>query len=140
MRLLPVLFICMLAVSGCGGGVDRPAVYKAGGVIKFKGNPVADATVTFYPEKGRPATGQTNAQGEFQLTTFNTNDGATAGTHKVAIVSKQAVAVESNSGPELEKLAKAEASVPGKYANPETTPQVNTVVEGDNRFDIELTD
>lgn len=140
MRLFPVLLICLMAVSGCGGGVDRPPVYKAGGVIKFKGNPVADAAVTFYPEKGRPATGQTNSQGEFQLTTFNTNDGAIAGTHKVAIVSKLAVAVESNSGPELEKLAQAQASVPGKYSNPETSPQVNTVVEGENRFEIELTE
>ena len=68
-----IALICAAAFSavtfiGCGGGNDITLV-KAGGLVTFNGEPLAGANVTFLPEKGPAATGQTGPDGRFQLKT-----------------------------------------------------------------------
>lgn len=83
----------LLAVFGCGGGSDRPAVFPVSGSVKFKGMPQEGATVTFSTVKSpRTAVGVCNAAGEFKLSTFDTDDGAVEGTHMVTIVGKASAA------------------------------------------------
>ncbi len=127
-------------VSGCGGGApDRPAVHKAGGIIKLNGTPVADATVQFVPAKGRPATGKTDAKGEFSLTTYNTNDGAIEGSHTVTVSAPLPANIVSNTPGELQAIEKANAAVPAKYNDAKSSGLTNTVEKGGkNFFEIDL--
>ena len=74
-----------VAAVGCGGS-DAPRTVPVGGVVQVGGKPMADVNVTFYPEKGRPATGRTGPDGRFKLTTLKPGDGAVVGTHKIAVV------------------------------------------------------
>ena len=74
-------------LTGCGdsGGKDKPKLAPAAGIARFKGNPVADAVVTFYPEKGPAAQGKTDAKGAFQIK-FNGQLGAVVGKNKVTVI------------------------------------------------------
>jgi hypothetical protein len=58
-------------------------VAKVTGNVTVAGQPTADILVTFTPATGRPATGKTDASGNFTLSTFSANDGAVPGSHKV---------------------------------------------------------
>lgn len=126
-------------IVGCGGAPDRPPVYKAGGVVKLGGTPVADATVQFMPAKGRAATGKTDSKGEFSLTTYNTNDGAVEGSHVVTVTAPLPANIVSNTPDELKAIEKAAVSVPPRYNDPKTSGLTNTVEkQGKNYFEIEL--
>ena len=81
--LLPAL---LLTAAGCGGQ-GRPV--KVEGVVTLDGHPLPGATVTFAPdppESGRAASGRTDADGSFRLTTFQSDDGALPGEYKVIVV------------------------------------------------------
>ena len=86
--LLAALF-ATVALSGCG----HPATAPVKGRVTCDGTPVAEVTVTFNPlprsegdrEPGKPATGFTDADGVFILSTFKNYDGALIGKHKVTL-------------------------------------------------------
>lgn len=80
----PLVWGLALVLAGCGGG-DTPTTYPVSGVVKYDGKPLANVAITFYPAEGRPASGRTNEQGKFILTTFSPDDGAVAGEHRVTI-------------------------------------------------------
>lgn len=146
-----LMLIAAFAV-GCSGGVsDRPEIAPVSGVVTYQGQTVPDAVVTF-SKAGAPrkASGKTDAEGRFRLTTFNTNDGAVIGEHAVTVSKLKgppppALTVDTT-GPEytkaMEAAAKApaaETGLPEKYADPEKSGLKNTVTsEGPNDFKIEL--
>jgi hypothetical protein len=74
---------------GCGQSM---ATVK--GRVTCNGKPVAEAQITFNPapkdatdrEPGKPATGFTDAEGNFVLSTFHARDGALIGTHRVTVM------------------------------------------------------
>lgn len=75
-----------LSLAGCGhkSGVD--GIIKAAGTVTHEGKPVEGATVIFVPQgEGRSASGITDANGRFELTTLMPNDGAIPGKYKVAV-------------------------------------------------------
>jgi hypothetical protein len=88
--------VCLIAVAvaavllpGCGG----PRLAPVKGRVVFNGQPVKEAAITFSPagaekqlEAGKPATGFTEADGTFVLSTFSKEDGALVGTHSVNVV------------------------------------------------------
>jgi hypothetical protein len=81
--------VLAVLVPGCGG--ERVAPVK--GRVVFNGQPVKEAALTFSPtsaenqlDAGTPATGFTDQQGYFELSTFTKNDGALVGTHSVNVV------------------------------------------------------
>ncbi len=146
---------------GCGGGgTDRPVVTPVQGTVTFKGSPVEGATVSFFNEKSpRSATGVTDSSGKFQLTTFDTNDGAVAGEHVVTIskieakadammspgMSKEQMMEKMNAQTEKMKgnlkETVAKSTLPGKYANVKTSGLTKTVAENvANDFKFELTE
>lgn len=153
-RLFPSSISAILIVSlvvaplcGCGsGGKNRPPMGKARGKVVYKDNPVSSATVTFTTEGSpRSATGTTNDRGEFELSTYDTGDGAVVGTHKVTIT--QTKTDPNAPAMSVMDLAKTGApakpkggDIPMKYASLNTTPQKNTVEPGSNNFTIELKD
>lgn len=148
----------VLVLSGCGGTSDRPDVVPVSGKVLLNGEPVAGAQVTFHSEGSpRSAGGTTNQNGEFQLTTFDTNDGAVPGEHKVTILKPNEEAAGAGGG-EMDPSDPGEAygqameqaktqtpqeitQLPQEYADPETTPLTRTVApEPPNEFTFELSD
>jgi len=148
-RMFSTLFILAISIAlstGCGGQNKRPPLAKVSGTVVYKGNPVAGASVSFMMDGApRPAIGTTDDNGNFQLTTYDTDDGAVIGTHKVTVNL-------SNFDPDAprvtpEDLAKngpppkpKGGTIPAKYADIKTTPLKNTVEPGPNNFPIELKD
>ena len=78
--------LLLAAALGCGGK-NTPVSVR--GVVTLDGKPVKGATVYFYAigdeREGRPAFGQTNENGEFQLSTLGNNDGALKRKYKVVV-------------------------------------------------------
>lgn len=151
-------FAALMIVSGCGGDApkDAPTLFPVSGKVTYKGAPVEGATVSFSsPKSPRVATGQTDAQGVYKLTTKSSNDGAVEGEHVVTIRKVVAAAGATQMTPEDYakmmsgnktgappiQVDNSNGGLPAKYADGATSGLKRTVVAGDdNTFDIELTD
>jgi hypothetical protein len=75
--------LLLLVAGGCGGKGPVPVQ----GTVKLDGKPLAGASVQFIArdEGGRDATGTTDANGVFRLSTFRAGDGALPGKYKVVV-------------------------------------------------------
>jgi hypothetical protein len=81
--------ITLVATPGCA----RETMAPVKGRVMFNGKPVKEAQVTFAPaprtagdkEPGKAATGFTNNDGVFVLSTYKAYDGALIGMHHVTI-------------------------------------------------------
>jgi hypothetical protein len=74
----------VLLTAGCGSQLKT---VKVEGVVTLDGKALPGATVTFTPlGEGRSASGRTDRDGGFRLTTFRTDDGALPGEYKVIVV------------------------------------------------------
>jgi len=74
------LFV-MIAASGCG----RSETVSVTGTVTLNGQPADQADVNFMPSKGRVASGVTDKEGRFSLSTNKPGDGAVPGEHVVTI-------------------------------------------------------
>lgn len=124
----------LLLLSGCGP--NRPKTIDVHGVVTLDGNPVEGAAVLFSPAEGRPATGTTDAQGKFELQTFEPGDGAVEGNHRVAVILKDVTGVGADpdglSGEVAPGGMQVTWIVPEKYSDPITsglTVDVNSSLE-----------
>ncbi len=152
MALAPVA-LC-LTIAGCGGP-DRPEMAPVSGVVVQDGKPVPGAEVNFRNDKApRAATGTTDNEGKFRLTTFENFDGAVLGEHKVGVVKVQTDAAISGANADdpsaayeagmaaaasgnMEAIQKSE--LPTNFADPETSGLKFTVTkDGPNEFEIKL--
>jgi hypothetical protein len=132
----------MFAGTGCGK--DRPI--KVSGVVTLDGKPLPGAIVRFVPESGggREATGTTDSEGSFQLSTYRTNDGALRGSYKITVEVQQGGPQQDPSqmgqgksikdamdehakGLKEGKGSKPQVVVPAKYRDPSKTPLKETV-------------
>ena len=83
--------IAMLMLSGCGGGgeggEERPATTPVSGIVTYAGSPVAGATIKFTPVSGsRSASGQSDEEGKYVMTTFESGDGVIPGDYKISVI------------------------------------------------------
>jgi hypothetical protein len=148
-----------LAGAGCGGG--QSAVSKVNGTVTLDGKPLAGALVSFVPQdvkSGRLATGRTDANGHFDLTTFRTNDGAIPGQYKITVTltaenPKTAVGKSPEKMSEQEKMqlftrlspkgraaednTKPRSLIPDIYSNAGKTP-LQEVVPTNGKVEIHL--
>jgi hypothetical protein len=133
-----LLLLGLGLVIGCGGVSGNTAKVK--GKVLVGGEPMAGLTVLFQPETGRPATGTTNAAGEFTLTTFNLNDGALVGKHKVAISldTSSAGPPPQPGTPEYDAAKTKAEPFDSKYKAPQTSGIEKEVVAGENDITIEV--
>jgi hypothetical protein len=117
---------CVVFVAaGCGGSSGNPKTYSVSGTVMYLDQPLPNVAVTFYPETGRSAVGKTDSSGNFSLMTFNPNDGALAGPHKVTVVESGPKIVESaelTPNDYAPPKRKGPSSFPSKYFKPESTP------------------
>jgi hypothetical protein len=88
-----------IVISGCSGGAEGQVdVYPVSGKVVLGAGPVVKASVTFSPIDGQPvAYGMTDNQGQFQLTTYDSFDGAAEGNYEVLIT--KSAASPSSGGP-----------------------------------------
>jgi len=127
------LSLLLLIVPGCGGQ-DRPKTVSVKGTVLYKGVALTDANVEFVPESGRPASGTTDANGEFTLTTFENNDGVIPGQHMITVQKLQ-------KNESTDPYAEQKSLIPTKYSQLRTTPLTQTVTDGENApLKIELED
>jgi hypothetical protein len=132
--------LALLAVLGCGKSGTVPTIAVTG-TVTHNGQPVEGVSVGFIPESGRPASGLTDAQGRFTLSTFASGDGAVAGSHKVVITEAASEPEPMPGTPEAENYKPRESRVPAKYSSEATTPfSVQVEVGGKNDFTFDMTD
>lgn len=139
---------------GCGQKEDanRPKRVDASGTVTLNGSPVEGANVVFVPESGgHPASARTDANGSFELTTFDDGDGAVPGNYSVAISKMESTVAET--GPDMrdpgynplqmkkEKRPEPKHLLPKKYSEAKTSELKATVsADGDNEFTFQLTE
>jgi hypothetical protein len=128
---LGLLLAAVVLVSGCGGA-ERIGTVPAKGKILFNGQPLAGASIRFYPEKGPAASGFSNDAGEFVMETNGDNPGVLPGTHQVTI--------EKIGPPDpKDEYAPRERLIPEKYATIQTSGLTVTVPnEGKTDIVIDL--
>jgi hypothetical protein len=123
----------LVALAGCGDG--KIARYPVKGTIRVDGQPVEGALVIFCPVSGPPELqkerpyGRTDAQGIYELRTFEPGDGAPVGDYKVMV--RWMGGGQSQSRGSDDQTGGGDR-LRGRYVNPETSGLTYTVIEGDN--------
>jgi hypothetical protein len=149
-----------ITVFGCGGE-SLPKRVPVSGSVTYKGKAVEGATVGFLGEGApRIASGVTDKDGKFTLTTYEPNDGAIPGKHTVTVTKTEqgsdlmeTTDRNANADPEaagdayaksMARAAKdpkqgAKDLLPAVYSSPNTSPLRETVNEtGPNEISIQL--
>ena len=116
-----LLSSCWSCGSDAGQFVGQTVPVK--GKVTYKGKPLTQGEVVFEPDggTGREAHGKIQEDGTFELTTFKAGDGASPGTHRVAV-----------SG-----TSKKDA-VPSKYKNTSSSKTEVEVAEGKTEYVVDL--
>jgi hypothetical protein len=109
------------ACAGCGG--SQSAVAHVRGKVTLDGKPLAMGAVVTLPSGGRGAQGVIK-NGEFELGTYSSNDGALIGNHRVAVIAQE----QGESGPEGQP---GKLLVPQRYTNPMTSELTIEVKPGE---------
>jgi hypothetical protein len=127
-------------IAGCGhqtGPTAGVKTYPVTGTVTYQGKPLPEATVMFRSTDGQyTASGRTDLEGKYRLTTASPGDGAPAGEYRVAII-----AIEAPPADEEEKPGPPPKSlIPTKYNQPETSGLTAVVAEKENVIDFNLTD
>ncbi len=125
-----LLVVGLSACIGCGDG--KAPTFDVSGKVLVKGQPAQGAFLVFHPkepgekEVPRPYA-TTNAEGEFKLTTYESEDGAPAGGYRVSIVWRPV----PKSTIESEKPDRLQ----GKYSNPATSGIEVTIPKEPTKLD-----
>ncbi len=142
-----------IVLSGCGDdGLAKR--YPVSGKVTYKGEPVAQASISFYP-----AAGQTGEQrgasgvvkdGYYTLSTLGSDDGAFPGDYQVSISARMPDMTKAKdkaskigglmSQDDVAKAyAKAKSTIPMKYESPDAGLKAKVEAKS-NTFDFDLTD
>jgi hypothetical protein len=136
MRRCASVSAVLLLVFGCGGPSDQPELGTVTGKVTLNGQAVEDALVEFIPKDGgRPSTGQTDTEGNYELSYSASEMGAKVGTHSVRVSTLVAQELD-DSGKPVEGTGRAE-EIPESY-NVKSTLE-KEVKAGDNEINLELT-
>jgi hypothetical protein len=114
-------------------------------MVTLDGKPLADAAVLLVPiDGGVPGRGSTTDSGSFSLSTFDRNDGAVVGRHRVAVskveTSRFAAGSDGLSGKLDGRQIQTKCLCPERYGSPATSG-LEVAVErgGKNMFQLRLT-
>jgi hypothetical protein len=124
------VFAAWLAIAGCAKP-GRAATAKAAGMLSAGGAPLAGVNVTFTPAAGRSASGTTDSEGKFELSTFARGDGAVPGKHRVTL-SLQVSDVPMPGTPEAAAYKPLPSPFAKKYAGLGTTDLEVEIPAGGN--------
>lgn len=131
--------ILLLALSGCGGVSDQPELGLVTGTVMLDNQPLQGIAVTFLPDNGRPATGTTDKNGDYELIYIGDTPGCKVGHNRVEI----GYAEGEDEGVEMEgddveqtPVKAGKKSIPARY-NVETELEAD-VKPGKNVFNFDL--
>ncbi|KAA0134236.1 hypothetical protein FYZ48_21885 [Gimesia chilikensis] len=136
--------------TGCGGGTDdeRPARTSVSGTVTYNGTPVEGASIAFVPvdqSNGRNANGLSNAEGLFQMGTFEGTDGVVPGDYQVMITKFETAETsealpedDPNYDPNPKPQPPPENLLPEKYASAENSGLTVTVEDGNEITDLKF--
>jgi hypothetical protein len=132
------LILLLPLLIGCGNPGVAPTA-EVTGTVTYKGAPLENVNVVFTPANGRPATGTTDAEGKFSLSTFAADDGAVPGEHTVTIAEGPTDTPPPMPG--MPGYGETKSRFPARYSDPAKSGLTATVKEGEaNQFKFELTD
>jgi hypothetical protein len=123
------LLMTLAVVAGCSSN-SGPKLAPVSGTVRYKGQPIKDIAVVFHTEQGMLASGITDAEGKFQLSTINPGDGATIGEQKVTFVYKDPT----------ENVNPPPSPIPLHYRTAETSGTTVVVERKSNDFTFDLTE
>ncbi|MFO0817152.1 MAG: hypothetical protein U1A77_04355 [Pirellulales bacterium] len=143
------VLLAFASLVGCGDG--GPPLSQVKGTVKYNGQPVDGAVVTFQYENGQMAVGSTDASGVYTLVT-NGNPGAPLGKALVGVtktnsgVSGDATSMKPEDMQKMQQKmmqqrnAAAKPSLPTKYQNPNSSGLTADVAAGTSEANFDLTD
>lgn len=148
---LGLLACCVSALSaiGCGDGLGLVEVV---GTVSLDGKPLTSGRVSFFPEKGRPSSGQIDSEGRYRLATYQPGDGALPGSYVVTVSSRQESeeppmyqsledemnGVQSGGGKGSPGGGRAKWLAPPRYANRTSSGLTAEVPAGGGEIDFPL--
>jgi hypothetical protein len=123
---------------------QRPKVHPTRITVKHNGTPLDGATVILSAADAQHgAFGKTNSKGVCRMTTFKSEDGAVPGVHRVAVKKTEIVTVPDPTeyDPQGVKVMEERRLIPQRYERFEVSGlQVTVTEDGDNEFELDLTD
>jgi hypothetical protein len=120
--------LIMTIFLGCESPGTAPTA-PTQGTLLYNGQPAQAARIIFTPKSGRPASGNTDDQGRFVLSTFESEDGAVLGEHTVTVSDLKR---NWNQDPSKSRF-------PTPYERPDTTPLVVEVKpDNENKFTFDM--
>lgn len=111
--------------------------------VTYNGSPVEGARVSFSSTtEQQGASGTTNAEGIAKITTFDPEDGAIAGEHRVKVTKDEIEVLQEADPNDPTSQAKIRTNhhLPQKYGNVRTSGLTANIAEGENEFTFELKD
>ena len=129
-------------LTGCG---SEAGISQVHGTVTFEGKPVVKGTVRFFPKAGgRPAVGQIQTDGSYQLGTKVSGDGTSPGEYAIAVEAVESTTIGQAPTSLEEEMASGEAQVsvkylvPEKYSSHQSSGLAKTVEPGDNEINLDL--
>ena len=146
--------VCVLTVAGCGsspGGPDkRPERVAFAGTAKLNGIGIEEALITFHATSnpGYGASAKTDANGNFVMGTFTSNDGVVPGEYEVTVMKgeikadvQETISTDDpryNGAPEETAPVEPINVLPAKFQDPKTSGVKVTVTDADKNFQLEF--
>lgn len=128
-------------------GCSDSGLRSVRGTVTFDGKPIPTGSVRFFPlEGGRPAIGQIQSDGSYQLSTMQPGDGAKLGQYQVAIEAIESAATgpaPSSLDEEMQLGGTGNTSVtyllPLEYSSHKSSGLTAVVEDRENTIDFDLT-
>ncbi|MCA9047644.1 MAG: carboxypeptidase regulatory-like domain-containing protein [Planctomycetaceae bacterium] len=131
MKHLSCGLILSVILFGCGS--SGPEIASVEGTVTLDGQPLANASVVFVPEGGRPAGASTDAQGKYVLNFSEDRQGAIPGKNVVRISTARGETTDDNG----QMVPGSPETIPAKY-NAQTTLEFNVEPGKVNTADFTL--
>jgi len=84
--ILRNIYVAMVLAMASACHRDSDHVVPVQGRLTFQGQPVPNIQIYFHPIEGRGSSGQTSADGSFEMNFTRNRKGALVGTHRVVLV------------------------------------------------------
>jgi len=144
-----LLCILLLGVPCLGCGKEGPELARVRGKVTYRGEPLVGARVVFSPiDSQLAASGVTDVEGEYELTTREPGDGALVGEHRVMIIARGPDRVVPPPGLNVSTAELANLPglprelgkplIPKKYLDFSTSGLSETVSSGSNVIDFDI--
>ncbi len=125
-----VAAVTALGLTGCSTGPSFPKVHEVKGTVQINGQPAKGVLVTLNrtstEQLSTPATpqGRTDDRGEFQITSYNSDDGAPNGDYVVTFEWREPTGIMKNQYDGPDRLGGAYAKVDKNKGTPGFTVKV----------------